>query len=221
MTNAVIFDLFETLVDFSVEEYNHMLGQMCEYLSVEKEAFTSSWHESWPEYEVGRFENVHDYIQHVSNGSCDPSGLDAAATLHLQYERDILAPRSGVTGVLEKLRGRGYRIGVVTNCAVETPHFWPQTELAPLVDSAVFSSLEKIRKPDPEIFEVCVERLQLMPSECLFVGDGANDELSAAQLAGITPVLLTNHGTSGETHSKSWKGLVLDDLAGIETILRG
>ena len=98
-----------------------MLERMCECISVEKEGFISSWHKSWPRYEVGLFNNALDYIQYVSRGSCDASGLDAAAALHSQYEMDILTPRSGITKVLEQLRGQGYKIGIVTNCAVETP----------------------------------------------------------------------------------------------------
>ena len=56
-------------------------------------------------------------------------------------------------------------------------------------------------------------------SACLFIGDGANSELDVALSAGITPVLLNNHDTSSEMHLKSWKGLVIDDLMDIETML--
>jgi putative hydrolase of the HAD superfamily len=220
MITSLIFDLFDTLVDFSLEEYNRMLERMCECLSVEKEAFISTWHESWPQYEVGKFKNAFEYIQYVSNGSYNASGLIAAEALHCEYEKDILNPRDGVAEVLGHLRDRGYKIGIVTNCAVETPHFWPQTPFSKLVDSAVFSSLEMIRKPNPEMFKVCIERLQSKPSECLFVGDGANDELDAAQLAGVVPVLLDNHDHSSASRLKNWNGLVIDDLSNIERIVK-
>lgn len=196
-----------------------MLEQMCEFLSVKKASYISRWNEFWPQYEIGEFDNVVDYINFVSNGSYDASGLNAALSLHNHYERNILIPRASAQKLLKQLRISGYRIGVVTNCAMETPHFWQEMPLADLVDCAVFSSLEKIRKPNPNLIKLCIERLQSSPPECLFIGDGANDELNAARTIGVTPVLLNNSNSSSVKYLESWEGLVVNDLAEIELML--
>ena len=56
-------------------------------------------------------------------------------------------------------------------------------------DTAVFSCHVGYMKPDPEIFQICLERLGLSGPECLYVGDGGNQELIASAAAGMTPVL--------------------------------
>ena len=45
-------------------------------------------------------------------------------------------------------------------------------------------------KPDARIYEAALSGLGLEASECLFVGDGQNDELAGAERVGMTPVLL-------------------------------
>jgi putative hydrolase of the HAD superfamily len=46
-------------------------------------------------------------------------------------------------------------------------------------------------KPEPAIFQLCLERLGLPAGSCLFVGDGGSNELSAARAAGLTTVLMS------------------------------
>ena len=44
------------------------------------------------------------------------------------------------------------------------------------------------RNPDAAIFERCLERLQVFPQECLYVGDGGSFELEAAEKMGMKAV---------------------------------
>ena len=45
-------------------------------------------------------------------------------------------------------------------------------------------------KPDPRIYLRACDELGVEPGECLYVGDGANDELAGAQRVGMRPVLI-------------------------------
>lgn len=72
--------------------------------------------------------------------------------------------------------------------------------LAPLVDAAVFSCVEGVKKPDSRIYRLACSRLAVEPQECLYVGDGASDELPGATAFGMWAVQLR----PGDTEAVRW-----------------
>jgi FMN phosphatase YigB (HAD superfamily) len=62
-------------------------------------------------------------------------------------------------------------------------------------------------KPDPEIYALALEELDVPASDALFVGDGANDELRGARDAGLTPVLVELDGIEPWSPVHDWTGL--------------
>ena len=50
------------------------------------------------------------------------------------------------------------------------------------------SCVEGIKKPDERIFHLCLERLGLEPSDCIYCGDGGSRELEVAKGLGMKPV---------------------------------
>jgi putative hydrolase of the HAD superfamily len=93
--------------------------------------------------------------------------------------------------LLESLRERGLRLGLVSNA------FDPgwllhrdleQMGLADRLDFAVFSSEVGVRKPDPRIFERALEALGVAPENALFVGDRLYEDVRGAAELGMTTV---------------------------------
>ena len=66
----------------------------------------------------------------------------------------------------------------------EDSRLWHSTPFAPLMDAAVLSFDAGIAKPDPRIYDLAVRRLGVAAEHCLYVGDGADGELSGATKAG-------------------------------------
>ncbi len=66
-------------------------------------------------------------------------------------------------------------------------------------------------KPDPEIYLRTARQLEVDPADCLFVGDGANDELAGAARVGMTPVLFAP-GTPRWPEVTEWKGLRVSSM---------
>lgn len=60
-----------------------------------------------------------------------------------------------------------------------------------LVDLAIYSHEEGVRKPDPRIYEIAIERLGVAPAEILFLDD-LQENVEAARAAGIEAVLFTS-----------------------------
>ena len=105
-------------------------------------------------------------------------------------QRAVLQPRPGAIAVLEELRRKGLKIGVLSDCTDEIPLLWPDSLYAPLVDAAVFSCSLGVRKPDPRTYAAVLHGLGLAPDQCLYVGDGGSSELSGATVAGLRPIWL-------------------------------
>jgi putative hydrolase of the HAD superfamily len=90
--------------------------------------------------------------------------------------------------LLDTLRGRGLKVGLVSN-ALDPPGLLhrdlEQTGVAERLDVAVFSSEIGWRKPHPAIFERALEALGVEPAGVLFVGDTIATDVAGAAALGM------------------------------------
>lgn len=103
--------------------------------------------------------------------------------------------------VLRELRGRGIRVGVVTNGRVEAQTAClERTGLAPLVDDVVISRGVGLSKPDPAIYTLALVRLGVSARDAWFVGDSPRNDVWGPQQVGLRAAYLpTGHSLRGET----------------------
>lgn len=97
--------------------------------------------------------------------------------------------------VLRALRARGVKVGVVTNGWVEAQTAClDRTGLAPLVDDVVISKGVGLSKPDPAIYRLSLERLQVDANDAWFVGDSPLNDVWGPQQVGLRAAYLpTGH----------------------------
>ena len=93
--------------------------------------------------------------------------------------------------LLQRLRNRGLRLGMISNLDPADIGAWPGCSLAEQLDAAILSCEVGLVKPDPAIYALCLDRLSLAGSNCIYVGDGAGDELVGARAAGCFTILFT------------------------------
>jgi putative hydrolase of the HAD superfamily len=74
---------------------------------------------------------------------------------------------------------------------------WKRTPLAPLFDALGLSCELGVAKPDPGIYLAVCATLRVTPSESLYVGDGADNELTAAANLGMAVVRTEEHRSTG------------------------
>lgn len=93
---------------------------------------------------------------------------------------------AGVHALLDGLRARGLAWGIVTNktLALAQPL---QQALLPEPAVLVGGDCTPARKPHPAPLQEALRRLQLTPSDCLYVGDDPRD-MQAARAAGMAGV---------------------------------
>jgi putative hydrolase of the HAD superfamily len=217
---AIIFDLFGTLVnDFAASVGRHTYSELAEALEVPYEQFMPLWRQTAEMRTGGAFQTVEASIEHV----CDimgvrvaPEQMKKAVEIRVQQTRRALEPRPDAVPTLARLKNEGYKTGLLSNCSIEIPILWHQTAFAELIDSAIFSSREHLKKPDPRIYHLACERLGVMPEDCLYVADGENHELTAAAKVGLHPVLIRNSSRDNATEllreAREWQGDSVDSL---------
>ncbi len=99
--------------------------------------------------------------------------------------------------VLERLRGRGYRLGVITNWDPSARSILAREGLAPLLEKIVVSSEVGVQKPDGRIFHLALEGTGVRGEECLYVGDNFYDDALGSRKVGMRPVILNPFGRLG------------------------
>jgi putative hydrolase of the HAD superfamily len=223
---SVIFDLYGTLVDDFGSSVGQKHTEFVEALAVPSDAFMKLWRQTTDMRVIGAFQTVEASIEYV----CDLLGapltaeqLTRAVTIRLEFIKRTLTPRPDALETLAQLKSDGYKIGLLSNCSIDIPILWPETDFAGLTDSAIFSSRERLKKPDSRIYQLACERLGMKPEECLYIADGENHELAAAAKIGIHPLLLRNSSRDNRSEllreAREWQGDVVSNLLEVATLL--
>jgi putative hydrolase of the HAD superfamily len=196
LLRAVVFDLWGTLIDASTDELGRLRRRVARRAGIDEPRFESLWAETYQQRETGPI------VPALRAVGVPEEAIEEIMGWRREVMRKNLVPADGALELLAEVRRRRLRTGLITMCTQEVSELWPETELAPLIDEAVFSCEVGLAKPDPRIYRLMCERLEVAPAEALFVGDGANDELAGAERAGLRAVLLDG----ASEHGEAWAG---------------
>jgi putative hydrolase of the HAD superfamily len=201
VTRAVVFDLWDTLVDFDTVGGRAFQDKVAARLGRDPEEFAALWYEGRAQRESG---SLRDYLLMLG---AEGAVADEVVALRHESTRAMLRPRPGAVETLRELRERGLRVGLISVCSEDVPEVWRATPFVGLFDSTVFSCAVGMRKPDPRIYLLACEELGIEPAEAIFVGDGANDELAGAERVGMRAVLIHREGEEPTwEEARDWPG---------------
>ena len=107
-----------------------------------------------------------------------------------------LRPNEPMIDYMRELRGRGLRMALLTNNVREWEPHWrgKLPDIDEIFEVVVDSAFVGMRKPDPRIYELTVERLGdgLRPEECAFLDD-SDVNVEAATALGMRAVRFTGN----------------------------
>jgi HAD superfamily hydrolase (TIGR01549 family) len=98
---------------------------------------------------------------------------------------------NGVKTVLETLHDRGFRLGVASNRYTNPTDLLTQDLIHHLFDAVEFTNVPGYAKPSPYMLIRVADRFGLNPRKCAYVGNIVDNDLVAAQRAGMVPILLS------------------------------
>jgi putative hydrolase of the HAD superfamily len=211
MTRGVIFDLWQTLAVWPAEAGTNLYRQMAGRLGVDEERFTSAWRDNYPQREFGPIRDALGAL--CTDLELDEGHAETLLELRLSHHRQYLVPRADAVDTLRTLRDHGLLTGLITVCSQEVELLWEETSLAPYFHATVFSSAEGFGKPDPRIYRIAADRLGVDAGDCVFVGDGANDELAGAERVGMRAIQLRVPGERLTPEGEAWRGEFVEALS--------
>ena len=133
MTQAVVFDLWDTLVRFDPVTSRESTALVAARLGHDPDEFESVWAEGRPARDTGPMST---YLETL--GATGDVVAEIRASRH-DWARAALVPEPGVVETLVELRRRGLKTGLLSVCSDDVPAVWAETRLHGLFDAEVFS----------------------------------------------------------------------------------
>ncbi len=173
---------------FAVSEGELSRAEAAARTGIEKRILTGSRHsqETWRDYFrilLGKVKFDPQYFSGVID------------TLWEAHQRVGLwtVPIAGALDVVRDLHEQGYLLGVVSNAEGRVARDLATAGYRACFQTVVDSHLEGVEKPDPQIFERALSRMESDPATSIFIGDVPSIDVAGARAAGIGPILLDRH----------------------------
>jgi putative hydrolase of the HAD superfamily len=222
---AVLFDYFGTLtVATEASTRREGAGRVAGALGVDPSQHFDVITSTFTERSTGRAGDMRQTMAWVAErcgGRPSEAQLDAACAVRRGVEATYARKtRDDAVTTLRRLRDRGLRIGVISDCTHELPEAWPDLPVAPWVDATVFSVVLGERKPHPSLYLSVCAQLGVPAHEVVYVGDGGSNELTGARSLGIPAVrLVADDGRAALVYDpeSEWTGPVISRLSELVT----
>ena len=92
--------------------------------------------------------------------------------------------------LLEWLLSKGIKSAGITNMDIKGDQLMLDLNLTSLLDFIITSYDEKYEKPDKRIFISSINKANVNPEECVYVGDQIESDYIGSKNAGMTPILI-------------------------------
>ena len=189
MIQAVIFDMFETLITHYGSPL-YMGRQIAADMEIPERTFREVWDTTDDARTLGKM-TLEEVIEMAlrRNGRYSEALFSAIIRKRKQSKRECfrhLHPE--ILPMLAAIRASGRKIGLITNCYFEERDVIRESVLFPYFDAVCMSCELGMMKPDPAIFQRCMEEFAVEPAQCLYAGDGGSMELEASRSLGMHPV---------------------------------
>ncbi len=211
---AVLFDLDDTLIDWSEQTGHYLdftrphLDNIYDYLNNQDHALPDRgiFYESYLSVLIEEWRIAKTTWTGVNFGCAlttffnmlelDCDQIDVDQVMHVYNMEPIpgVALYADTKPVLESLRQRGYKIGLITNSMMP---MWMRDielqayEIIEYFDVRLTSGDVGYMKPHPAIYHKAVEELNISPEQALFVGDRPANDIAGANAAGLISVLMS------------------------------
>lgn len=133
--------------------------------------------EIWPSYYLKAFDFDRKKLMPVAERLADLWEVT-------YYHREL---RPGVVELLDGLRSRGCRLGVISNNAslYNVFNVLEKYGIRDYMEDVTVSSVTGYRKPHPEIFRISMRQMRCRPENCVYVGDTISRDIIGAKRAGF------------------------------------
>ena len=189
MIKAVIFDLDNTLIDF-MKMKKHSCSAAIDAmigagLNVEHDKAAKVLFELYDKHGLEEKTIFQKFLKKLTD-KIDYKILASGIVAYRRVRTGFLEPYPNADYVLLKLKGKGIKLGIVT----DAPKLKAWVRLASMKLSNYFDVVvtfedTKQHKPSKLPFEAALKQLKLKPEECLMVGDWPERDIKGAKALGM------------------------------------
>ena len=181
---SVIFDWGGVLID----DPTPGLMQYCaQALVVSKEGFIKAHSKFAGDFEKNLI-NEDTFWERICGELC--VSKPKAPSLWADAFKSAYVPREDMFSVAARLRQNGYRTALLSNTEAPAMEYFYQLQYN-MFDVLVFSCAEGTRKPEREIYELTIQRLDSQPGQSVFIDD-KSEYINSAKQAGLNTILFEN-----------------------------
>jgi len=118
-----------------------------------------------------------------------------------------------VENLLKELSSQ-YKLAMVSNTMSDQPKLLlRESKMDKYFDLMVCSRDLGVRKPNPEIFNIVLDKLGVNPSEAVHVGDSVEADMIGAQKSGITGIWIKT------PDQQPWSGYAIGSICELSSLL--
>lgn len=186
MIRAVIFDMFETLITHYRSPL-YMGRQIAAEAGIAEPVFREVWDTTDDARTLGQMtlEEVIEEVLRRNGRYSEMLWSEIVRKRKASKEECFRHLHPEILPMLEGLREKDMKIGLITNCYFEERDVIRASVLMPYFDAVCMSCELGMMKPDPAIFRHCMTALDVAGEQCLYVGDGGSRELETARSLGM------------------------------------
>lgn len=186
MITTIIFDIGNVLTDYTWREHIESKGFHGDMLERIADATVRS--RQWNEYDLGILSDEEIMESFVRN---DPE-IEQEIRKAFEDKKKIVARRDYVIPWIRDLKRNKYQVLYLSNFSCRASvECADALDFIPYTDGGILSYREHVVKPMPEIYELLIDRYELVPEECVFLDD-VEENLRAAEAFGIHTILFEN-----------------------------
>ncbi len=189
---AVIFDWGTVLIENPAPK---IVAYCSEVLGVTPEDFSQAQNMHIIDFQKGNI-SEQDFWKRVA----EQLGVESPVQESLWGDafRAGYVERTEIFDLIKSLKEKGYKIGFLSNTEESPRKYFYELGYEKIFDEAVFSCREGTVKPEPRIYHIVLERLQLEPAETLFIDDKKENTHSAHALGMNVVTYVTSEQTMKE-----------------------
>ncbi len=211
-------DLDDTIWDFKSNSWE-ALAHVYEYAGLEaafgdvdtwRNTYQENNHRLWLLYNVGKITKEFLMVERFRKVLAD-AGYDNEETIKMSAELsdvylDKLASLKtlvpGARELLDYLKSRGYKIGVISNGFYEVQHRkMESSDIIDYFDAVVLSDDIGVNKPDKRIFDYALQKSNAEAQSTLIIGDNPDTDIVGAVGAGWYAIYFNRNGEGAELNN--------------------
>ncbi|MCH8049391.1 HAD-IA family hydrolase [Patescibacteria group bacterium] len=186
---VILFDLWGTLVDFRLPELEALAKKARREIGDERWEIVRQHFNAWHRKDIDHKGFMQQLLSEVNLNNNEAELVEA----WIAYGGFKLFPET--IEVLSWLKENNFKLGLVSNSPQSTMQHFKDFGLDTFFDELSFSFELGFMKPEKEIFQDALRKLEIKPSQALMIGDSLDKDVEAAEAVGIDGLLIDRDDT--------------------------